>query len=140
MALLKAPTYFDMNTTYYLAGPMTGIPEYNYPAFREAAAALRDAGLHIESPHENPWPNDHEKMSESQLWQAMMDLSREQVNRSEAIILLPGWYLSSGALRELGWAKERKLPVYFYDTALKIIFPMARFEEGDLTPELVIVG
>lgn len=39
--------------TAYLAGPMRGIPEYNFPAFYAAAAALRAHGLNVWSPAEN---------------------------------------------------------------------------------------
>ncbi|MCE4073268.1 DUF4406 domain-containing protein [Pseudomonas nitritireducens] len=34
----------------YLTGPMTGLPEFNYPAFHAEAARLRQLGYHVENP------------------------------------------------------------------------------------------
>lgn len=36
-----------MSPYIYLCGPMTGLPEYNYPAFHAAAAELRAQGWHV---------------------------------------------------------------------------------------------
>lgn len=36
----------------YVAGPMSGLPDDNYPAFMDAAFRLRDCGYHVVSPHE----------------------------------------------------------------------------------------
>lgn len=36
----------------YLAGPMRGYPQYNFPAFTAAAKQLRDRGYFVFSPHE----------------------------------------------------------------------------------------
>ena len=48
-------------TRVYIAGPMSGLPEFNYPAFHAAAEKLRGMGFHVENPAEinsdpaTPW-------------------------------------------------------------------------------------
>lgn len=37
----------------YIAGPMTGLPEFNFPAFHAAAKAWRDAGWEVLNPAES---------------------------------------------------------------------------------------
>jgi hypothetical protein len=37
-------------TTLYIAGPMTGIPDSNYPAFNQAEIELRAAGYDVLNP------------------------------------------------------------------------------------------
>lgn len=49
--ILKPGHEFDYGLWYYLAGPMTGLPEYNYPAFEKAVSALEEAGIPVKSPH-----------------------------------------------------------------------------------------
>ena len=41
-----------MTKTLYVAGPMYGIPQYNFPLFEAVAVALRNDGYTIVSPHE----------------------------------------------------------------------------------------
>jgi len=36
----------------YVSGPMTGIVDFNYPAFESACIALRASGYDVVSPHE----------------------------------------------------------------------------------------
>lgn len=39
--------------TTYIAGPMSGLPEFNYPAFNEVAAELRSQGVEVLNPTEH---------------------------------------------------------------------------------------
>lgn len=98
---------------YYISGPMTGLPQYNYPMFEYVSTKLRSLGMEISSPHENPLPPDIDVISESELWDQMIALSIEQMNSCDAIILLPGWTRSRGAKLELEYMLDRDKEVYF---------------------------
>ena len=75
----------------YLSGPMTGLPEMNYPAFHAEAARLRELGYIIENPAENPAQSS---------WTAYMRLAIRQMLTCDKVALLPGWKRSRGALIE----------------------------------------
>ena len=97
----------------YLAGPMRGIPEFNFPAFFNAAAMLRAAGHSVFSPAER----DHDTHGEA-VWKGMSGDLGEAVQKgfslrealrddthyicmeAHAIALLPGWEKSKGATAE----------------------------------------
>lgn len=76
-----------------LVGPMSGIPDFNYPAFNKAAATLRAHGYHVENPAENTQP-------ERPTWEGWMRLSIAKLVTCDEIALLHGWELSTGALIE----------------------------------------
>lgn len=91
----------------FLSGPMSDLPDLNYPAFHAAAAALRADGYHVESPAENP---------RQESWEAYMALSLAQMLTCEEVYLLPGWELGSGAVIEASVAARLGKPLKrFYD-------------------------
>lgn len=100
----------------YIAGPMTGLPDNNYPAFHAAAAALRAAGHTVLNPAENPPPPEGYT---GNVWQYYMRLSLKQIADSEALYLLEGWTHSKGALLEFDIAVGLGLPSYFHWEVLK---------------------
>ncbi|CAN7450048.1 DUF4406 domain-containing protein [Acidovorax sp. LjRoot66] len=82
-----------MQKRIYVAGPMTGLPELNFPAFHAAAAVLRSAGHHVENPAEiNADPTAG--------WQDCMRKDIARLVTCDAIHLLQGWSKSRGACLE----------------------------------------
>lgn len=88
----------------YIAGPMTGLPDYNYPVFNAAAAALRELGHHVENPAENPEPH-------CKSWQGYMRMAVGQLVQCDTLALLPGWETSKGASLEYRLAHDLGLTV-----------------------------
>ena len=87
----------------YLAGPMSGIKDHNYPAFHAAAAALRARGLECINPAEvNP---DMAVLGATAtpevLWRRCMVRDIPHLLTCNAIMLLPGWQNSRGARLEV---------------------------------------
>ena len=89
----------------YLAGPMTGYRDNNYPAFHAAAKALRTLGHLVLSPAE------HTETADS--WEGWMRLGIAQLIRCDTIALLPGWRDSRGALVEWRLARALDMRVIF---------------------------
>lgn len=88
----------------YIAGPMTGLPEFNYPAFHQAAAELRAAGHDVINPAENPVPT-------CGTWQGYMRMSVAQVAGVDCVAMLPGWWTSRGARLEHYIAQKMGLQI-----------------------------
>ena len=89
----------------YIAGPMTGLPDLNYPAFNAAEEALTAAGHAVLNPARNG------SIVGSNAWQQYMRLSIAQVLQAEAVALLPGWVNSRGATLERRIGKALDLQI-----------------------------
>ena len=101
----------------YLAGKMRGIEEYNFPAFHEATANLREQGWDVWSPAEREEQSGfNPKTDEAQSTAYYMRQDLPAVCESDAVIVLPGWEESVGARLEVHTAHECDIPVYRYDT------------------------
>jgi len=99
-------------TRVYVAGPMTGLPAFNFPAFHAAAAQLRAIGYEVENPAENPVP------ACGGTWLGYMRMAIAQVATVDAVVLLPGWEGSRGARIERDLAIGLGLGVMTLDAAL----------------------
>jgi group I intron endonuclease len=88
----------------YIAGPMTGHIELNFPAFHAAAARIREAGHVAINPAEiNP--------DASMSWKECMRSDIAALVTCDAIYLLPGYMNSKGACLELTIAKRLELEI-----------------------------
>lgn len=77
----------------YVAGPMSGMKDLNYPAFNAKATELRAAGHHVENPAENDPPK-------CESWLGYMRMAVRQLSTCDAVYMLPGWSRSKGACIE----------------------------------------
>lgn len=89
----------------YVAGPMTGHPDSNYPAFNDAADILRGLGYEVVNPAE--FGNDGGRTS-------YVDLLRNDLRAlldCDGVAALDGWWESVGARNEVQVAGTLKMPV-----------------------------
>ena len=116
----------------YVAGPMRGLPNFNFPAFHAATARLRALGHTVFNPAER----DEEKHGKDIASSPTGDLGeaaqkgfslREALcadtawicQHADAIALLPGWQNSRGALAERALAVALGLRVFhIYESAV----------------------
>src|SRR5471032_2720865 len=75
----------------YIAGPMTGLPQFNRPAFLQAALNLS---------FEKHVPLNPAILPDGLTEADYMAVGLAMLQRAEAIYLLPGWQNSAGARAE----------------------------------------
>ena len=83
----------------YLCGPMTGLPDFNYPAFHAQAALLRSAGFKVVNPAEDGLPVEAP-------WTEHLKLAIVKLLGCQAVATLPGVEHSRGAQLEIHIAKQ----------------------------------
>lgn len=102
----------------YVAGPMRGIDEFNFPAFNEAAVVLRGCGHHVISPAEHDLEQGFDPTTNSLDGfdlDAALRWDFEQVMAVDLVVVLPGWERSTGATLEVQIARKVGTDVAAYD-------------------------
>ena len=87
----------------YIAGPMTGVPKFNRPAFVKAAERLRALGWEVTSPVEiaDAFGSQNTIVTTPGLLDTVIDEELAQLAKCDAIYLLKGWESSKGTRLEL---------------------------------------
>lgn len=103
-------------STVFIAGPMTGLPEYNYPLFHRVGERLEEYGFDVRSgahdyctggrKHKRTPPDpknadDHGYYLRESLRELLL---------SDVYLTLPGWEDSKGAQMEVQVAKAIGMP------------------------------
>lgn len=89
----------------YLAGPMTGYPELNFPLFHAETARLRALGFEIVNPAEINADANAE-------WLECMRADIKQLVDCDGVAVLQGWAQSRGASIEHNLARDLGLRVF----------------------------
>lgn len=100
----------------YLAGPMTGLPLFNFPAFDEAEAKLRALGYDVINPAQLDRDVGFDPTSTSVSKAFLRDALRRDLSAlcdADAIAMLPGWEQSGGARVEWTLATHLGLDVVY---------------------------
>lgn len=103
-------TRYNLRHAYYLGGPMSKKPQYNFPAFFEAAKDLREQGYLIVSPAELDDfevvkrvlkdPTGTAPTDPNAEWSDFLARDLQIVVKVKGMIVLPGWHKSKGASLE----------------------------------------
>lgn len=88
----------------YLSGPMTGLPDFNRPAFVDAERLLSCYGVDVLNPARHGF-------DPAKTWADYMRLALLDVAACDAVALLPGWERSRGAQLEVHVASSLGIPV-----------------------------
>lgn len=126
----------DEGSRVYIAGPMRGVPFFNAPRFFEAEAMLTARGFEVF----NPARRDQEAgldfracpagdpaeldAQEFDMYEALSVDLTYVVTEADAVVLLPGWQMSRGAVAEVAAAHAVGTPTFTYDGKTSMIEPM----------------
>lgn len=88
----------------YISGPMSGLPDLNFPAFHAEAARLRALGYEVVNPAEITTEPDAD-------WATCLRADIRELVTCDAVATLGGWEQSRGATLEVHIAQQLAMSV-----------------------------
>lgn len=106
---------------FYICGPITGKPDDNKPAFAEAERIIDETDHLSLNPHKicRGVVMLHQGTPQ-ELWVKCMRKDIAAMLQADAVVRLPGWEQSRGAMLELQIASKLNIPVYTMDQFRKL--------------------
>ena len=101
--------FFGRRKSIYIAGPMSGRPDNNFPEFFAAEARLMSDGWDPINP--SRFSGVFGEQPAGKMLDACCEAERAAIPHCDAIYLLKGWENSKGAKRELAVALQHNLEV-----------------------------
>ena len=101
-----------MKSITYICGPMSGMPDFNHPAFHRAAQQLRERGLTVFIPAET-------SPDRRATWRQHMRVDIRMLMGCDRVVTLPGHRGSKGAALEVHIARALGMPVLTLAQALQ---------------------
>lgn len=125
----------------YLAGPMSGYPQFNFPAFYAAAKELRNQGWEVVSPAELDDQEDkgaallstdgnvNDRTIVKKTWGDFLarDVKLLADEGIKGIIFLPGWEKSKGARLEAYVGLNLGFTYHTYDPETEVVSPLPAY-------------
>jgi hypothetical protein len=115
----------------YIAGPMTGYDEFNFPQFFQAERELKDLGHEPLNPAWNNGLSLEEAVEnanyDGRSWQDYMRKDLLFLSQADVVCVLEGWKKSKGAQLEVQIAKALDIPIMI-------------LEDGKLVPRVHTLG
>lgn len=102
---LKKSMKVRRNKCIYISGPMTGMPEYNFPEFNRITKEWRAEGWEVRNPAEKGELDGWE-------WEDYLRYDLIDVAQCDSLAQLRGWSKSRGAKLEYYVAKKLGLTIY----------------------------
>jgi hypothetical protein len=118
----------------YIAGPMSGCEDWNFPAFFEAERQLSALGYEVINPAHNDGATVEEALASAghpdrpnNSWSYYMRRDLPHVLSVDAVCVLPGWQESKGASLEVHVAKA-------------VGIPLVILRDGAVVPRVEVIG
>lgn len=118
----------------YITGPITGMEDFNRPAFGKATEMFRRLGKFVTNPHEIvPLELIEKHIQEpKKLWTEAMKICLRAITTQDAVFVLDGWNSSRGSVVEIFLAQTLSIPVYYFKdlTEFSISFQITKHPRG----------
>ena len=131
---MTEPKRVDLAGPVYILGPMSGLPDYNIPAFKAMEKWLLEnyPGIEVKSPHHNSYIGG---MPGELPYGFYFRQGLQQLAVCESVVCLPGWLSSRGGKTEMMCAELMGLPTYQAQTSAVGSDPFLFLIDFSLFPE-----